>query len=213
MDTMPIMKKVLFVCTHNAGRSQMAEALFNRHAPDDVRAESAGQAPRPEGVWPNVVEAMREVGVDLAGTRPKKLLVEMQLHADWAITLACGAQCPYVPTTVEDWDIPDPAGRSLEEVRSIRETIDVRVRDLIDQRLDLIRADRTAHQVRLARLLPDLAQEFAGRRSGAEVRACADAILSRYDDAPVRSFLMTLVHRQTRECLAAESCDPVAAVA
>ena len=82
------MKKVLFVCTHNAGRSQMAEALFNRHAPDDVRAESAGQQPRREGVWPAVVEVMQEVGIDLSAVRPKRLLVEMQLHADWAITLA-----------------------------------------------------------------------------------------------------------------------------
>ena len=110
------MKKVLFVCTHNAGRSQIAEAFFNRMAPGDIRAESAGQQPRREGVWPAVVEVMREVGIVLGQTRGKKLTVEMQLHADWAITLACGATCPYVPTTVEDWDIPDPAERSLDEV-------------------------------------------------------------------------------------------------
>ena len=102
------MKKVLFVCTHNAGRSQIAEALFNRLAPEDVRAESAGQEPRREGVWPAVVEVMREIGIDLTGKRPKRLLPELQLHADWAVTLACGASCPYVPTTVEDWDDPRP---------------------------------------------------------------------------------------------------------
>ena len=89
------MKYVLFVCTHNAGRSQMAQALFERHAPPDIRAESAGQEPAKQ-VWPGVVQAMREIGVDLSERRPKKLTVEMQLHADWAITLACGAQCPYV---------------------------------------------------------------------------------------------------------------------
>ena len=111
------MKYVLFVCTHNAGRSQMAQALFERHAPPDIRAESAGQEPA-EHVWPEVVEAMGEIGIDLSARRPKKLTIEMQLHADWAITLACGAQCPYVPTTVEDWDIPDPAGRPLAEVRA-----------------------------------------------------------------------------------------------
>jgi arsenate reductase (thioredoxin) len=112
-------KYVLFVCTHNAGRSQMAQALLERHAPPDVRAESAGQEPA-DRVWPEVVEAMGEIGIDLSGRRPKKLTVEMQLHADWAITLACGGACPYVPTVVEDWEIPDPAGKSLEEVREIR---------------------------------------------------------------------------------------------
>ncbi len=82
------MRYVLFVCTHNAGRSQMAQAFFERHGPPDIRAESAGQEPA-EAVWPEVVEAMAEVGIDLSQRRPKKLTVEMQLHADWAITLAC----------------------------------------------------------------------------------------------------------------------------
>jgi arsenate reductase (thioredoxin) len=204
-------KYVLFVCTHNAGRSQMAQALFERHAPADIRAESAGQEPAAR-VWPEVVEAMREIGIDLSARRPKKLTVEMQLHADWAITLACGAQCPYVPTTVEDWDIPDPAGRPLEEVRAIRDAVEVRVHELIDQRLDAIRADRTAHQIRLERLLPDLAREFEGVRSDGEIRACADAILADYQEAPVRSFVMTIAHRRTRECLAAETCDALATV-
>jgi len=203
------MKYVLFVCTHNAGRSQMAEAFFKRGAPADVRAESAGQAPAP-GVWPEVVEAMREVGIDLSGNRPRKLTVEMQLHADWAITLACGATCPYVPTTVEDWDIPDPKGKPLEEVRGIRDAIEARVKDLIEQRLDAIRADRTAHQQRLTRLLPPLAQEFEGRRSEAEIRTCAEAILSDYQDVPVRSFVMSLAHRRTRDCLNQERCAALA---
>ena len=200
------MKYVIFVCTHNAGRSQMAQAFFERHAPSDIRAESAGQEPADE-VWPEVVEAMREVGIDISGRRPKKLTVEMQLHADWAITLACGAHCPYVPTTVEDWDIPDPAGKPLEEVRVIRDAVEARVRDLIDDRLDAIRADRTSHQVRLTRLLPDLVREFDGMRSDGEIRACADAILSDYDEVPVRSFVMTIAHRRTRACLAAETCE------
>jgi arsenate reductase len=178
--------------------------------PADVRAESAGQEPRPEGVWPNVIEAMREVGIDLSDRRPKKLSVEMQLHADWAITLACGATCPYVPTIVEDWDVPDPAGKRMEELRSIREAIEARVQDLIDHRLDAIRTDRTAHQLRLARLLPDLAQEFEGVRSDGEIRACADAILAEYAEAPVRSFVMSLAHRKARECLQAEHCDALA---
>ncbi len=194
------MKYVLFVCTHNAGRSQMAQAFFERHGPSDVRAESAGQEPAAQ-VWPEVVEAMAEVGIDLADRRPTKLTVEMQLHADWAVTLACGAQCPYVPTTVEDWDIPDPAGRTLEEVRAIRDGVEARVRELIDEKLDLIRSDRTAHQLRTARLLPDLVKEFGDRRTEEEIRMAADAALAEFQDAPVRSYVMTIANRKAREVL------------
>jgi arsenate reductase len=137
------MKYVLFVCTHNAGRSQMAQAFFERHAPDDVRAESAGSAPAAE-VWPAVIEAMNEVGIDLRGRRPRKLMVEMQLHADWAVTMGCGDVCPYVPTTVEDWDLRDPAGKSFEEVREIRDEIEERP----------LRASRAARSRRLSRRAP-----------------------------------------------------------
>ena len=104
------MRYVLFVCTQNAGRSQMAQAFFERDAPRDLRAESAGQEPA-DRIHPIVVEAMGEIGIDLSACRPKKLTVEMQLHADRAITLACGADCPYVPSVVEDWDVPDPQGQ------------------------------------------------------------------------------------------------------
>jgi hypothetical protein len=134
----------------------------------------------------------------------------MQLHADWAITLACGASCPYVPTTVEDWDIPDPARRTLQETRAIRDAVEVRVKHLLEQRIDVIRSDRTAHQLRLARLLPMLVEEFAGVRSDAEVRLCADAVLTQFDDVPVRSHVMTIAHRRTRECLRRETCDMLA---
>jgi arsenate reductase len=198
------MRYVLFVCTHNAGRSQMAQALFARDAPPDVRAESAGTDPARE-IWPTVVEAMAEIGIDLAGRRPQKLSVEMQLHADWAVTMGCGDVCPYVPTMVETWDVPDPAGLPLEEVRVIRDGIERQVRELIDERLGEIYADRTAHQMRLSRLLPGLAKEFAGKHSDEDIRACADAILDRYDDVPVRSYVTTLVARQARECLRTES--------
>jgi len=202
-------KYVLFVCTHNAGRSQIAQAFFERHAPDDVRAESAGQAPA-DAVWPEVVEAMREVGVDISQRRPKKLDLEMQLHADWAVTLACGGTCPYVPGIVEDWDVPDPAGRPLAEVREIRDELERRVVDLVENRLDAIRADRSAHNRRLAMLLPSLVDEFDGKHSPEEIRACADAVLDRYDDVPVRSFLLTLADRATRECLKADHCYELA---
>jgi len=203
------MKTVLFVCTHNAGRSQMAEAFFNRMAPDDVRAESAGQQPRREGVRPTVVEAMREVEAGLDNRRPQKLSVEMQLHADWPITLACGATCPYVPTTVEDWDIPDPAGKSLEDVRGIRDQLELRVANLIEHRVDAIRADRSAHHLRLQSLLPGLAKRFP-ELPPEQIRSCADAVLSEYSDVPVRSFVMAIADRQARECLATGGCAVLA---
>jgi arsenate reductase len=199
------MKYVLFVCNHNAGRSQMAQALFERHAPEDVRAESAGSTPA-DRVWPNVVEAMAELGIDVSGRRPRKLTVEMQLHADWAVTMGCGDACPYVPTRVDDWDIPDPANQPLEVVRDIRHEVERRVMELVRDRLDEIRSDRTAHQLRLARLLPDLVGEFDGLRSAEEIRACADAILADYDEAPVRSFVTSIVTRRARECLRADEC-------
>lgn len=199
------MKYVLAVCTHNAGRSQMLAAFLERHAPADIRAESAGHDPA-EAIWPNVIEAMREVGIDLSDRRPKKLGLEMQLHADWAITLACGDSCPYVPGIVEDWEIPDPAGLSLEDVREIRDEIERRVIDLVENRLDAIRTDRGAHDRRLAQLLPPLVSEFDQTRTPAEIRACADAVLNRYDDAPVRSFVQPLALKATRECLHAERC-------
>ena len=198
------MKYVLFVCTQNAGRSQMAQAFFERHAPYDVRAESAGDAPASE-VHPIVVEAMREVGIDLTGRRPKKLTLEMQLHADWAITLACGARCPYVPTTVEDWDVEDPADRSLEEVRAIRDDIERRVQELVRDRIEEIREDRRQHRMRMARLVPDLVREFSGQLTDEEIRRLADEILETYDDVPVRSFVLTLANRRAREILKART--------
>lgn len=205
------MKYVLFVCNHNAGRSQIAQAFFERIAPDDLRAESAGSEPA-AAVWPNVVEAMREVGLDISRRRPQKLGVEMQLHADYAVTLNCGESCPFVPATVEDWDVPDPAGRPLEEVRVIRDEIERRVRRLLDESVDLIRSDRTAHNLRLERLLPELIREFSRERSDAEIRACADAVLCDFDDVPLRSHILTLAHRKTRDCLRREHCDALASV-
>jgi protein-tyrosine-phosphatase len=200
------MRYVLFVCNHNAGRSQMAQAFFERLAPPDIRAESAGTDPATE-IWPTVVEAMAEVGIDLSARKPRKLLVEMQLHADWAVTMGCGDVCPYVPTMVEAWDVPDPAGLALADVRAIRDGIEAQVRELIDTKLDAIYADRTAHQLRLTKMVPALAEEFAGRHTDEEIRACADAILARYDDAPIRSFTTILATRQARECLSEDTCS------
>lgn len=200
------MKYVLFVCNHNAGRSQMAQAFFECHAPADVRAESAGSNPARQ-IWPAVAEAMREVGIDLTGRRPTKLTTEMQLHADWAVTMGCGDACPYVPTMVEAWDIPDPADRPLADVRAIRDGIEEHVRTLVEQRIAEIRSDRTAHQLRLAKLLPPLVEEFGPLRDPAEIRACTDAILERYADARIRSHVLILARRRARECLQGEHCD------
>ncbi len=200
------MKYVLFVCTHNAGRSQMAQALFERYAPADVRAESAGSDPARQ-LWPEVIEVMRELDIDLTGRKPKRLTVEMQLHVDWAVTMGCGDVCPYVPTTVDDWDIPDPAGRPIDEVREIRDTIDARVRELATERIDAIRDDGTSHRWRLAKLLPQLIDEFGETRSPEVIRECADRILEGYDDVPVRSHILTLAHKRTRDCLRQDTCN------
>jgi arsenate reductase len=188
----------------------MAQAFFERHAPADLRAESAGQAPA-DAIWPNVVEAMRDVGIDISDRQPKKIDREMQLHADKAITLNCQESCPYVIGGVEDWEVDDPAGQPLEVVREIGDEIERRVRDLVEDRIEEIRADRSGHQRRLAQLLPSLAEQFEATRSPEEIRACAEAILERYADAPVRSFVLTLARREAVECLRAEECYAVTA--
>jgi arsenate reductase (thioredoxin) len=204
------MKYVLFVCTQNAGRSQMAQAFFERHAPADLRAESAGAEPAGR-VHPEVVEGMREIGIDLNDRRPKKLTLEMQLHADWTITLACGAKCPYVPSVVEDWDVDDPAGQPIEQVRTIRDDIEQRVTDLIETHIDAIREDRRQHMMRMSRLVPGLVDEFGGCLTDEEIRAIADDILDTYDEVPIRSFVMTLANRRAREILKERAAETVGA--
>jgi arsenate reductase (thioredoxin) len=204
------MRYVLFVCTHNAGRSQIAQAFFERYAPADIRAESAGEEPAGE-IWPNVIEAMREVGIDISHRRPKKLDIEMQLHADWAITLHCKASCPFVPSQVEDWEVDDPAGQPLERVREIRDGIDGRVREFVEMRLDDVRTDQTAHRQRLQKLIPSLVEEFGDEKPAEEIRACADTVLAEFADVPVRRFVLTLAHRRARECLRDGSCASLVA--
>jgi arsenate reductase len=127
------MSRVLFVCLHNAGRSQMSKALFERAAGGVHEAESAGTTPA-ERVHPEVLEAMREIGVDLSGARPRGLTREMAERADVVVTMGCGDECPYVPgKRYLDWDLPDPKGRPLEEVREIRDEIARRVQELLDE--------------------------------------------------------------------------------
>lgn len=125
--------EVLFVCVHNAGRSQMAAAFLERYADGRVRVRSAGSTPANE-VNPSVVAAMAEVGIDISSERPKALTDDSVREADVVITMGCGDACPVFPgKRYLDWDLPDPAGRSLDEVRPIRDEIDRRVRSLVDE--------------------------------------------------------------------------------
>lgn len=126
------MKTVVFACIHNAGRSQMAAALFNEVAdPVRARAISAGTTPG-ACVHPEVLEAMREIGVDLAGAVPQRLTAELAAGASHLVTMGCGDECPVIPGAVrDDWPLPDPKGRPVDEVRAIRDDIRARVAALV----------------------------------------------------------------------------------
>ncbi|MDQ6710818.1 MAG: arsenate reductase ArsC [Candidatus Dormibacteraeota bacterium] len=129
------MRRVLFVCLQNAGRSQMSQALFDRAARGRYEARSAGTQPA-AAVHPEVVAAMQEIGVDLRGRKPALLTDDLAAWADVVVTMGCGDACPYIPgKTYVDWELPDPAGQPLGEVRALRITIDERVRALV-QSLD-----------------------------------------------------------------------------
>lgn len=123
--------RVLFVCTHNAGRSQMAAALLSSRAGDRVEVTSAGSAPA-SSLNPAVVEALAEIGLDISREVPKALSPDHARAADVVITMGCGDACPVYPgKRYLDWDLPDPAGRPVEEVRPIRDEIARRVDALI----------------------------------------------------------------------------------
>ncbi|HEY5815294.1 MAG TPA: arsenate reductase ArsC [Solirubrobacterales bacterium] len=125
------MARVLFVCLHNAGRSQISEALFARAAEGRHEARSAGTTPA-ERVHPEVVESMAEIGIDVADRVPRKLESEDAEWADVVVTMGCGDECPYVPgVRYLEWDLPDPKGRPLAEVRTTREEIEGRVGSLL----------------------------------------------------------------------------------
>jgi len=119
------MATALFVCLHNAGRSQMSAALFEQAAGGRHRALSAGTLADPEGaVHPEVVEAMRELGIDLADRRPQFLTRELAEQADVVVTMGCGDACPYIPgKRYVDWELPDPKGQPIEAVRATRDEI------------------------------------------------------------------------------------------
>lgn len=125
------MATALFVCLHNAGRSQMSQALFERAAEGRHSALSAGTTPG-EHVHPEVIEVMRELGIDLADRVPQALTVELAQQADVVVTMGCGDACPYIPgKRYSDWNLPDPKGRPIEEVRATRDEIQRRVSRIV----------------------------------------------------------------------------------
>jgi len=125
------MANILFVCLHNAGRSQMSQALFERAAGGRHQARSAGTTPG-ERVHPQVVEVMREVGVDLSDRKPQMLTTELAQWADVVITMGCGDSCPVIPgRRYIDWELPDPKDIPVRKVRDIRDEISTRVDDLV----------------------------------------------------------------------------------
>lgn len=129
------MFKVIFACVHNAGRSQMSAAFFNHFAdPRQAQAISAGTHPGTQ-VHPVVVDAMREVGIDLSSAKPQKLTQELAADSKLLITMGCGDECPYVPGLErDDWPLPDPKGQDIAAVRKTRDEIASRVRNLIQVR-------------------------------------------------------------------------------
>jgi arsenate reductase len=127
------MATALFVCLHNAGRSQIAAALLRRAASDRHTALCAGTLADPDGrVHPEVVAVMGELGVDLSERRPVRLTDELALRADVVVTMGCGDSCPFIPgKRYVDWEIPDPKGRPIDEVRATRDDIARRVSELV----------------------------------------------------------------------------------
>jgi len=125
--------QVLFVCVHNAGRSQMAAALLDRHAAGRVVVRSAGTQPVDQ-INPAVLDAMQEIGIDLSGARPTMLRDDTVRISDVVITMGCGDECPHYPGTRHlDWPLDDPAGKTADQIRPIRDEIDRRVRALLEQ--------------------------------------------------------------------------------
>jgi len=130
LDVLDRRPHVVFACLHNAGRSQMAPALFNRHSRGRAWADSAGTQPSAR-VHPEVVEVMREIGIDLGGAKPRLLTADLAEGAARVITMGCAEECPVLSAPMEDWGLPDPAGQPLDAVREIRDDIDRRVRMLL----------------------------------------------------------------------------------
>ncbi len=127
------MRKVIFACVHNAGRSQISAAFFNRYAdPAKARAVSAGTQPA-DRVHPEVMEVMQEIGIDLSAAKPQKLTPEFARDAYLLVTMGCGDECPFIPgLRRDDWPLPDPKGQGIEQVRMIRDEIERKVKELVN---------------------------------------------------------------------------------
>ncbi|MFI6990345.1 arsenate reductase ArsC [Nonomuraea wenchangensis] len=132
-ETVPVKPSVLFVCVHNAGRSQMAAGWLTHLAAGRIEVRSAGSAPADQ-VNPIAVEAMREVGIDITGEQPKVLTMDAVQSSDAVITMGCGDACPVFPgKRYEDWQLDDPAGQGIEMVRQVRDEIRMRVERLLTE--------------------------------------------------------------------------------
>ena len=126
------MKRIVFACVHNAGRSQMAAAWFN-HVADPVKAQAVSAGTQPaDRVHPVVVDAMKEKGIDLSAAAPRKLTAELAQGAAFLVTMGCGESCPFIPgVPILDWPLPDPKGQGIESVRVIRDSVESRVRAFV----------------------------------------------------------------------------------
>ena len=126
------MHKVIFACVHNAGRSQMSAAFFNRYA-DSAKAHAVSAGTQPgDRVHPEVMEVMKEIGIDLSAAKPQKLTPEFAQGAYLLVTMGCGDECPFIPgLRRDDWPLPDPKGQGIEQVRMIRGEIERRVKELV----------------------------------------------------------------------------------
>ncbi len=141
---MPAVPEILFVCVHNAGRSQMAAALLDHHAQGRVHVRSAGSTPADE-INPAVREVMAEIGLDLSKEFPKPLTDDVVRAADVVISMGCGDACPVYPgKRYLDWELTDPAGKAAEDIRPIRDAIDARVRALLAELTAQARAENSA---------------------------------------------------------------------
>lgn len=129
------MKTVLFICVHNSGRSQMAEAFFNQMAKGKAKAISAGSQPA-DNLNPIVVEAMREVGIDINRNKPKLLTLVMMEGIEKAITMGCEEACPATTVATEDWELEDPKGKTIQQIRKIRDEIKERIGKLLKEMIN-----------------------------------------------------------------------------
>jgi L-amino acid N-acyltransferase YncA/protein-tyrosine-phosphatase len=206
---MPEIPEVLFVCVHNAGRSQMAAALLDHHAAGRVRVRSAGSAPADE-VNPAVVQVMAEVGLDLSQEFPKPLTGEAVEGADVVITMGCGDVCPVFPgKRYLDWRLPDPAGRPVEQVRPIRDEIDRRVRDLLDEILPQTPEGIAVRPMRSADAEQVLAIYQAGLDGGNAGFETGAPTWEVFDESRLRSHRHVAVDTATGQVLGWIAVSPV----